>query len=450
MGSSHRLQRALVCACLALAGAFTPGCGELLGISNPFPRATAGSAGSANQSGASNQAGATTSSEAGQAGDMSNAGAPSDTCRLLGARQCNGQLPEVCTGRWEVDESENGGEPCPTLCIAGKCAECREDERRCTGNEAQRCSGGEWLEEQTCAAYCLSGACVNPPSCAKLGERTCADTTSCCNALEVPGGSYIRDYDATEYVSKDYTATLSPFLLDRFEVTVGRFAAFVNAYQNLRLEIGAGKSLHIESDAGWQSSSALPLDRNALEETLDCAGGDWISGQNEYLNLPINCVSFYVAYAFCIWDGGRLPTEAEWNFAASGGAEQREYPWSTAANMGLDSDRAFYDQVAGIPIEVGQKPLGIGRWGHSDLAGNVAEWTLDYYSPQYPSTLCNDCLNTAEQATRSVRGGGYRFNESAQKSSARRSFAPNATRSFIGIRCARDLPQTTPNEMVTQ
>ena len=62
-------------------------------------------------------------------------------------------------------------------------------------------------------------------------------------------------------------------------------------------------------------------------------------------NAAINCVNWFEAYAFCIWDGGFLPTEAEWNYAASGGSEQRYYPWSASFPPGattIDETYASY------------------------------------------------------------------------------------------------------------
>jgi hypothetical protein len=62
-----------------------------------------------------------------------------------------------------------------------------------------------------------------------------------------------------------------------------------------------------------------------------------------HANLPMNCMNWYEAFAFCAWDGGRLPTEAEWNYAAAGGDQQRAYPWSSPPGaLVLDAAHASY------------------------------------------------------------------------------------------------------------
>src|SRR5206468_1762189 len=125
-------------------------------------------------------------------------------------------------------------------------------------------------------------------------------------------------------------------------------------------------------------------------------------GANE--NRPMNCVNWYEAYAFCIWDGGFLPSEAEWNYAAAGGNEQRAYPWlNPATSTAIDCTRANYSPSPGnycyflsaghgSTNDVGSESrLGDGKYGQADLTGNVWEWTLDWwYDGSYPST-CNDC-----------------------------------------------------------
>jgi sulfatase modifying factor 1 len=107
-------------------------------------------------------------------------------------------------------------------------------------------------------------------------------------------------------------------------------------------------------------------------------------------NLPIHCENWWEAYAFCIWDGGFLPSAAEWEYVAVGGSEQGEYPWGSV-DPGVANQYAIYgdDGLCYYPTlgpctgltniaPVGTTKLGAGRWGQLDLAGNVEEWTSDW------------------------------------------------------------------------
>jgi formylglycine-generating enzyme required for sulfatase activity len=266
---------------------------------------------------------------------------------------------------------------------------------------------------------------------------------SCCASTVVPGGTYNRSNDA------NYPATVSDFRLDRFEVTVGRFRAFVEAYPGSKPAAGAGAHPLITGsgwDTAWDgadggSSGELPADKDALIAAVKCSSQYQTSTDtpagNE--NLPMNCMTWYEAFAFCVWDGGRLPTEAEWNYAAAGGAEQRVYPWSIPANSTtIGSTYAVYNG-ASIGI-VGSKPAGDGKWGQADLSGNLWEWNLDWYKSPYPTFTipCDNCANIQDASYRVIRGGGWSDTAPGSLSSGvRGNVDPPGRGYFIGARCAR-------------
>jgi formylglycine-generating enzyme required for sulfatase activity len=397
----------------------------------------------------------------GTAGAGGEAGSPTTECQPDEGR-CGGEAqktPEICdeTGHWiaNPDEADGTDGDCAMACLEGKCTECSDSDVRCTPcaadavscdtNLPQRCVEGVWTNAETaCGQYCDAGICVAASSCDAVNKErtTCSNGESCCRSLLVPGGSFKRDFDGSDdYGDDSFPADIGPFLLDKFEVTVGRVRQFVTAYEAIKttLKNGSGRSPHIPDDAGWDTVVNVLPDKqeDLLTELKSCAGATWSDVVNANNDVPLNCVSFNVAYAFCIWDRGRLPTEAEWNFAAAGGDEQRAYPWKAPlSGPAITDEYANYGNANLGPIAVGSKPLGDGRWGHSDLSGNVVEWTLDYYG-DYP-TLCSNCLNSTAAEFRSQRGGAYSMPAEALFVSVRGALKPASTRSTGGFRCARD------------
>jgi formylglycine-generating enzyme required for sulfatase activity len=161
---------------------------------------------------------------------------------------------------------------------------------------------------------------------------------------------------------------------------------------------------------------------------------------------PINCVTWYEAYAFCIWDGGFLPSEAEWNYAAAAGAQQRLYPWGSDdpstgpyAVYGCTYPKSFSCSKPwdyNIAATTTAYPEGRGAFGQWNLAGNVAEWTLDLYAPAYPMP-CVDCAELTSGTERVNRGGGFDRDIAYLYTSSRVPSDPMLRFTDVGIRCAR-------------
>jgi sulfatase modifying factor 1 len=298
-------------------------------------------------------------------------------------------------------------------------------------------------------------------SCTGLAP-TCGPTQTgdCCESPLVPGRTFARSYDVSGdgmYPDPSLVATVSDFRLDRYEVTVGRFRAFIAAGQGTQMSpppAGAGAHSNIPG-SGWDASwnGHLPADVAGLLAALKCSANvqTWTDVPSGNENRPINCIDFYEAMAFCSWDAGYLPTEAEWNYAAAGGDEQRAYPWSSpVGSLGIDETYASYGDGTscygpGLTLHpcaatdlsvVGTKPAGDGRWGHSDLAGNVWEYTLDWYASPYPQNPCADCANLVPAMFRVLRGGGY-FSLVTYLRVADRYGADPAPFNNTGVRCAR-------------
>jgi formylglycine-generating enzyme required for sulfatase activity len=259
----------------------------------------------------------------------------------------------------------------------------------------------------------------------------------------VPGGTFKRSYDGFTYTDQNNPATVSDFRMDTYEITVGRFRKYVAAYPGNKPVAGAGKNPNNASDPGWDpawsSTSYMKADQAALIAAVKCLASHqtWTDSPGGNENRPMNCISWYEAFAFCIWDGGRLPTEAEWNYTAAGGSEQRAYPWSSAYPPGsttIDSSYAVYNTSS--TANVGSKsPEGDGRWGQVDMAGNVWEWVLDWYASY--SNPCNNCANFSVATYRVIRGGSFNIYASYLLA-AHRGYSTPADRYYrIGARCMR-------------
>jgi formylglycine-generating enzyme len=326
-----------------------------------------------------------------------------------------------------------------------------------------------------------------PPNCAPGGPglTNCgASQESCCTSLEVTGGTYYRTYDPFNYADGGIEtaadggptgeadpATVSAFRLDKYLVTVGRFRQFVNAWgAGWRPAPGSGKHTHlngglglvnVSDDAGVAYETGwVALDDGNIAPTsanlTSCNGGGtfpltpyatWtpVAGSNE--TLPINCVNWQEAYAFCIWDGGFLPSEAEWEYAAAGGSQQRAYPWGSTP-PGTASQYATYGCLyPNGPVDgglgsctgvtniapVGTTTLGAGLWGQFDLAGDMWEWNLDWYAPY--ADPCTDCASLTGGSGRVFRAGT--FTDATILRPSYRNYLSSQTWNALGLRCAR-------------
>jgi sulfatase modifying factor 1 len=265
---------------------------------------------------------------------------------------------------------------------------------------------------------------------------------SCCRALSVPTQSFTLGGSVESPTS---AATVSGFSLDKYEVTVGRFRAFLSVYDDWRRAgnpvAGAARHPLIEG-SGWGDDWELAESASdiASQAGVECSALTQ-TFTAERPELPINCVTWLEAAAFCAWDGARLPTEAEWEAAATGGDEGRTFPWGSDEP---DPSRAAYDCTGdGSPaqdcavsdiLDVGSRSQGAGRWGHLDLAGNVWEWVLDWYR-SYPA-VADDFASVAPGAYRAIRGSGWYSEARELRSSIRYNSAPTARRSEFGFRCA--------------
>lgn len=297
-------------------------------------------------------------------------------------------------------------------------------------------------------------------SCAGLAANCGAtqDDDCCSTATTIPGAEvFYREADAHDMFDTSHPQTVSSFRLDKYEVTVGRFRTFVNAYDAWRAQhpvAGEGGDPHV-SGSSWKDSwtSFLPASSAEFQDSTHLSKnpthGTWtaVTGPDE--TKAINCVSWYEAVAFCTWDGGWLPTQNELQYAACGGAQRRVYPWSSPpADETIDTTYANYETDTfpsdGAVEPVGSHPAGHGRWGHQDLSGNVIEWGWDWFNSGYMGTAnvtCWNCVNMSPNTSpgfvgRSIRGGNWSDNAASLKTVLQAGTAAENHDYRTGFRCA--------------
>ena len=248
-------------------------------------------------------------------------------------------------------------------------------------------------------------------------------------------------------------ASVSGFRLDKYLVTVGRFRQFVNAWKSGGglPAMGSGKHTHLNNGQGlrdpgtgaFEPGWATTDNGNIAPTDANLTGGTWTSSPGSQENLPITTVNWFEAYAFCIWDGGFLPSEAEWEYAQAGGSQQRQYPWGSTA-PGTTNMYAIYGcyypdgsgNCANATVApVGTATLGVSLWGQLDLAGELEAWVFDVYGPY--ATPCNDCAyaQLPSNGQRSVRGDFYIADPSQLVATTRWLDYP--VNRGDGMRCAR-------------
>lgn len=248
---------------------------------------------------------------------------------------------------------------------------------------------------------------------------------------------------------------IDPFYLDRAPVTNDEFTEFTRSTGYKTEAERFGWSFVFEGHIRQRANSGERVP--GLQWWRKIAGADWRhpegpdAGIHARANTPVVHVSWNDAVTYAQWAGKRLPTEAEWEFAARGGLEQKRYPWGdelTPEGRHLcniwqgefpDFDSAEDGYSAPAPVDA-FPPNG---FGFQVITGNVWEWCSDWFSPDYHllATRKNPVGPDSGQA-RSMRGGSYLCHASycnRYRVAARTSNTADSATTNIGFRCARDV-----------
>jgi formylglycine-generating enzyme required for sulfatase activity len=239
--------------------------------------------------------------------------------------------------------------------------------------------------------------------------------------LAVPAGTFTMGTDDGADAEKPtHKVEISkPFFIDKTEVTVTAYRACVDAGKC------TAPSVH-RPDIG---------EDEVLKFTPMCNYGT--PGRDDH---PVNCVDLGQAAAFCDFVGKRLPTEAEWEYAARG-TDDRKYPWG---NEEPGCERAVVSGCKKPPpgkagtMEVGSFPVSKSPFGAMDMAGNVWEWVWDGYDPKaYASHAAVDPAVDPGGRYGILRGGSWDFAATRLTSTYRQKFEAKAGHVSTGFRCVQ-------------
>jgi formylglycine-generating enzyme required for sulfatase activity len=269
-----------------------------------------------------------------------------------------------------------------------------------------------------------------------------ASPTTCPEGMAlVPGGRFFMGSDDDLPAERPaHKVTLRAYCMDKLEVTTAAYRACSDR----------GDCKRAGTTNRWEGIT--PKDARAYDPLCNASSEDVSRGAH-----PINCVDWNMADRFCKAEGKRLPTEAEWEFAARG-SDGRKYPWGDAAPSVKHLNACGAECVAwgkkhGALLEglftasdgwaatapVGSFPQGSSQWGIEDLVGNVWEWVADYYDT-YADADQRDPVGPTSGRTRAMRGGAW---NGAYTDWVRPSFRfhdAETTRSHgVGFRCAKTL-----------
>lgn len=311
------------------------------------------------------------------------------------------------------------------------------------------------------ASCCAASRSHKDDRVATVQENAGQTSASTEEMIYIPGGKFLMGTNSKEGFPADgegpmRKVKINPFFMDSHTVTNAQFSEFVE-------ETG----YRTEAEAfGWSFVFRQFISEKTLKQVKQVVQGTpwWCtvdgaywrrpegpdSAIDERLDHPVVHISWNDAQAYCQWAGKRLPTEAEWEFAARGGLDQKRYPWGDElAPEGehrcniwqgvFPNQNTEEDGYAGTAPAESFPPNGYGLY---NVSGNVWEWCTDWFAKSIHRRGGRENPAGAESGTGKVmRGGSYLCHKSycnRYRVAARSSNTPDSSTGNIGFRCVAD------------
>jgi sulfatase modifying factor 1 len=312
-----------------------------------------------------------------------------------------------------------------------------------------------------CAASRAVPSCTSGKKSTNLGTITPSKKTSKDGMVYLSGGEFLMGTNDKEGFPADgegpvRNVKVGPFYIDSCAVTNAQFADFVGAtgYKTEAEKFGwSFVFYHIVSPEVKQQVKQV-VQGTPWWWRVDGAYWQQPEGQDsnvdERMDHPVVHVSWNDAMAYCKWAGKRLPTEAEWEFAARGGLEQKRYPWGDLLKPNGEHHCNIWqgkfpeknhasDGYAGTAPSKSFPPNGFELY---NMSGNVWEWCSDWFNATFHiAASCNNPRGPVNGQSKAMRGGSYLCHKSycnRYRVAARSSNTPDSSTGNIGFRCVAD------------
>ena len=305
---------------------------------------------------------------------------------------------------WSADALEVTG---VGECKAGSYAPLADEQAGVCAGQVKVCQGPSgWVEPDYAA---IPGHEVTETACDSLDNDCDGTTDEGCSGttwMPIPGGSCQMGSTSGANEQPAHAVNVPTFEMAKTEVTVEQYRLCVQS-----------------------SGCSNPRTGGAC---------NWGVPRRE--SHPVNCVTWNQAVDFCGWAGARLPSEAEWEYAARGGGNNNTYPWGSqepSCTLAVLNKRGA-GCAAGSTMAVCSKTAGNTAEGLCDLSGNAWEWVQDWYHDSYNGAPANGLAwETPVGTTRVARGGSFRNGAADLRASFRKSYDPGLEYDYVGFRCVR-------------